>query len=200
MTMNTETVEVERLKSSDRLEMLELFIQTFKDHHLVPALDAKPEVTGPLMKAFLDCFRGTKSVLLYGIRKEHKLVCASVSLDAKVEPSKPALMRFTLTLYRALGWRIVREFEVVHKEEPKYEDRYLELLIFGTLPSYQRQGLGRKMLSFLYNEAKKEDYKGMILVTDRNAPAFHLYLKEGFVVDKEFAMGETTLCWMRLVF
>jgi len=198
--MNIETVEVERLESSDRLEMLELFTQAFKDHSLFPALDAKPEATGPLMQALLDCFGGAKSALLYGIRKEHNLVCASISLDSKVEPSKPALMRFILALYRALGWRIAREFEVVHKEEPTYEDRYLELLIFGTLPSYQRQGLGRKMLSFLYNEAKKEGYKGMILVTDRNASAFQLYLKEGFVVDKEFAMGEATLCWMRLAF
>lgn len=195
-----ETVEVEQLKNSDRLELLELFTQAFKEHSLFPALDAKPEATGPLMKAFLDCFGGVNSVLLYGLRKEHNLVCASVSLNSKVEPSKPALMGFILALYRALGWRIAKEFEVVHKEEPIYEDRYLELLIFGTLPSYQRQGLGRKMLSFLYNEAKKEDYKGIILVTDRNAPAFQLYLKEGFVVDKEFAMEEATLCWMRLAF
>jgi ribosomal protein S18 acetylase RimI-like enzyme len=200
MTMNTGTVEVERLKNADRLEMLELFAQAFKNHPLIPALDAKPEATGPLMKAFLDCFGGVKNALMYGIRKEHKLVCASVSLDSKVEPSKPALMRFVLALYRALGWRIAREFEVVHKEEPPYEDRYLELLIFGTLPSYQRQGLGRKMLNFLYKEAKKEGYNGMILVTDRNAPAFQLYSKEGFIVDKEFAMGEAALCWMRLAF
>ena len=195
-----ETVEVEQLKNSDRLELVKLFTQAFKEHSLFPALDAKPETIGPLMEAFLDCFGGINSVLLYGIRKEHNLVCASISLDSKVEPSKPALMRFIFVLYRALGWRIAKEFEVVHKEEPTYEDCYLELLIFGTLPSYQRQGLGRKMLSFLYNEAKKEDYKGMILVTDRNAPAFQLYLKEGCVVDKEFAMGETTLCWMRRVF
>jgi hypothetical protein len=56
------------------------------------------------------------------------------------------------------------------------------------------------MLNFLYNEAKREGYKGAILVADRNTPAFNLYLKEGFIVDKEFAMGEATLCWMRLVF
>jgi len=90
--------------------------------------------------------------------------------------------------------------EAVVREEPKYEGRYLELIIFGTLPAYQRQGLGRKMLNFLYNEAKSEEYKGVILVADRNTPAFSLYLKEGFIVDREFAMGEATLCWMRLTF
>lgn len=195
-----ENVEVERLGRSNRLELLELLTQAFKEHPLIPALDAKPEATAPLMNAFLDCFGGTRRVLLYGIRKDNKLVCASLSLDSTVEPSKPALMRFILSLYRALGWRIAREFEVVHKEEPKYEDHYLEMVIFGTLPAYQRQGLGRKMLHFLYNEAKREGYKGVILVADRNTPAFNLYLKEGFVADKEFAMGEATLCWMRLVF
>jgi len=195
-----ENVEVERLGHSNRLELLELLTQAFKEHPLIPALDAKPEATGPLMNAFLDCFGGARRVLLYGIRKDNKLVCASLSLDSTVEPSKPALMRFIFSLYRALGWRIAREFEVVHKEEPKYEDHYLEMVIFGTLPAYQRQGLGRKMLNFLYNEAKREGYKGAILVADRNTPAFNLYLKEGFIVDKEFAMGEATLCWMRLVF
>ena len=195
-----ENVEVERLGRSNRLELLELLTQAFKEHPLIPALDAKPEATAPLMNAFLDCFGGARRVLLYGIRKDNKLVCASLSLDSAVEPSKPALMRFIFSLYRALGWRIAREFGVVHKEEPKYEDHYLEMVILGTLPAYQRQGLGRKMLNFLYNEAKREGYKGAILVADRNTPAFNLYLKEGFIVDKEFAMGEATLCWMRLVF
>ena len=195
-----ENVEVKRLGRSNRLELLELLTQAFKEHPLIPALDAKPEATGPLMNAFLDCFGGARRVLLYGIRKDNKLVCASLSLDSTVEPSKPALMRFIFSLYRALGWRIAREFGVVHKEEPKYEDHYLEMVILGTLPAYQRQGLGRKMLRFLYNEAKREGYKGVILVADRNTPAINLYLKEGFIVDKEFAMGEATMCWMRLVF
>jgi ribosomal protein S18 acetylase RimI-like enzyme len=109
-------------------------------------------------------------------------------------------MSFIFALAQALGWRITREFEAVVREEPKYEGRYLELVVFGTLPAYQRQGLGRKMLNFLYNEAKREGYKGVILVADRNSPAFNLYLKEGFSVDRVFIMGGATLCWMRLVF
>ena len=195
-----ENVEVEQLGVSDKLELLELFTQAFKEHPLIPALDAKAEATEPLMKAFLDCFGGPKSCLLCGVRQDNKLVCASVSLDSTVEPSKPALMRFIFALWRALGWRIAKEFEVVHKAEPKYKERYLELVVFGTLPSYQRQGLGRKMLNFLYNEAKREEYKGIILVADRNTPAFQLYLKEGFMVDREFAIGEAPMCWMRLAF
>ena len=195
-----ENVEVERLRGSDKPGLLDLFTEAFKEHPLIPALGAKPEATRATMKAFLDYFGSTKSSLLYGIRRDNKLACASVSLDSTVAPSKPALIGFIFSLSQAVGWRIVRELEVVVKEEPKYEGRYLELVVFGTLPACQKQGLGRKMLRFLNNEARRDGYKGVILVADRNTPAINLYLKEGFVVDKEFAMGEATLCWMRLVF
>ena len=195
-----ENVEVERLESSDKPELLNLFTQVFEEHPLIPAVGAKPEATRPVMNAFLDCFGGTRNSLLCGIRKDNKLACATVSLDSTVRPSKSALIGFIFALVQAVGWRMVREFEAVVREEPKYEDRYLELIIFGTLPAYQRQGLGRKMLNFLYNEAKRQGYKGVILVADRNTPAFNLYLKEGFSVDRVFIMGEATLCWMHLVF
>jgi len=190
-------VKVTRLKGSDKLELLELLTQAFTEHPLTPALGAKPEATRPVVNAFMDCFGEVKGSLLYGIRKDNKLVCASLSLDSTVEPSKLALMRFAFALYRAVGWRITREFEVVNKEEPKYKDRYLELILLGTLPAYQRQGLGHKMLRFLYDYARKENYKGMILVAHCNSHAFHLYLRNGFIVDREFNIGEATLCWMR---
>jgi ribosomal protein S18 acetylase RimI-like enzyme len=151
-----ETIKVERLESSDKPELLDLFTQAFTEHPLIPAVGAKPEATRPVMKAFIDFFGGTRNSLLYGIRKDNKLACASVSLDSTVAPSKSALIGFIFSLSQAVGWRIVRELEVVVREEPKYEDRYLELVVFGTLPAYQRQGLGRKMLNFLYNEAKRE--------------------------------------------
>jgi ribosomal protein S18 acetylase RimI-like enzyme len=189
--------KVARLKGSDKLELLELLTQAFTEHPLTPTLGAKPEATRPVVNAFLNCFGEVEGSLLYGIRKDNKLVCASLSLDSTVEPSKLALMRFAFALYRAVGWRITREFEVISKEEPKYKDRYLELILLGTLPAYQRQGLGRKMLRFLYDYARKENYKGMILVAYRNSHAFHLYLRHGFIVDREFNIGEATLCWMR---
>jgi len=195
-----ETITVERLESSDKPELLDLFTEAFKEHPLIPAVGARPEATRPVMEAFLDFFGGTRNSLLCGIRKDNKLACATVSLDSTVAPSKSALIGFIFSLAQAVGWHIVRQLEAVVREEPKYEGRYLELVVFGTLPAYQKQGLGRKMLNFLYNEAKREGYKGVILVADRNSPAFNLYLKEGFSVDRVFIMGEATLCWMHLVF
>lgn len=91
-------------------------------------------------------------------------------------------------------------FEEIHKEEPRYEERHLELVILGTLPTHQRMGCGRKMLRFLVEKAREEGYKGVILAANKDTPAFHFYLKEGFIVEKEFDVGEVTLCWMRLPF
>jgi ribosomal protein S18 acetylase RimI-like enzyme len=194
-----EGTEVVRLGVSDRLELLELFTEAFREHPLIPLLDAKPEATGSLMKAFLDCFGGTEGTLLCGIRRDDRLVCASVSVDSTAHPSAPVLLRFIFALWRALGWRVAKQFQMVDKAKPKYQDRYLELVVLGTLPAYQKQGLGRCMLNFLYNEARKENYKGVILVADCATPAFRLYLKEGFAVDRDFSICEAPLSWMRRI-
>lgn len=151
------------------------------------------------MKAFLDFFGGSKSFLLYGIRKDNTIACASLSVDSTTEPSILALIRFIFSLWWALGWRSAKVLETIHKEEPKYKEPYLELIIIGTLPKYQKQGLGRTMLHFLYEQTKRKGYKGVILVANHDTPAFQLYSKEGFVIDKEFSCREVTLCWMRLV-
>jgi ribosomal protein S18 acetylase RimI-like enzyme len=195
----SEDVRIEELKVWDKQELLDLFTQAFEGGHpLVPALSSKPGATRAVMKAFLNFFGATKSSALYGIRKDGKLVCASLSLDSTTQPSAFALIRFIFALSWTLGWRSAKELEVVHREEPKYEGRYLELVILGTLPAYQRQGLGSKMLRFLYEKAREGKYKGITLVADKDTPAFNLYLKEGYIVDKEFKVGERTLCWMRL--
>jgi len=195
-----ENVEVERLKGADKPEMVELFIQAFEKHPLIPALGGKPELGRPIMDAFIDCFGRAESSLAYGIRQDDKLICTSITMDAGEEPPKLVLMGFIFTLYQALGRYVVEEFKVIHDKEPEYQERYLELLIFGTLPSCQQQGFGRKMLSFLYDKARDGDYKGVTLMAGRDTPAFQLYSKEGFVVDSEFTVGGEPLCWMRLNF
>ncbi|MEM3617633.1 MAG: GNAT family N-acetyltransferase [Candidatus Bathyarchaeia archaeon] len=196
-----EGFKVEELKRSSKPELLDLFTEAFRDGHpLIPALSRKPEATRKVMKAFLDFFRSSPKSLIYGIREDGKLVCASVSVDSTKEPSMFALIRFIISLCGAIGWKNAKELETVHKEEPKYEESYLELVLLGTLPSYQRQGYGRKMLRFLYELAKKEGFKGITLVADKNTPAFHFYQKEGFIVDKECNVCGRTLCWMRLTF
>ena len=116
-----ESVEIERLRGSDKPELLELFTQAFRGHPMVPTLGAKPEATRTVMKAFLNFFGGTKSSLLYGIWRDNKLACASLYLDSTIKPSTLALIRFTFSMFRVSGWRAGKEFEVVHKQEPKYQ-------------------------------------------------------------------------------
>jgi GNAT superfamily N-acetyltransferase len=189
--------EVERLQRTDRSELLELYTRAFAEHPLVPAFTSRPEATREVMQAFLDYFGGREDALLCGIRRDGGWACASVSVDSTREGSAWALLRFIFSLSRALGWRGARDLGAVHSEEPKYEERYLELVILGTLPAHQRQGLGRRMLQFLYDEARRSGYKGITLVADRDTPAFRFYIKEGFRPDREFQAGATTLCWMR---
>jgi ribosomal protein S18 acetylase RimI-like enzyme len=198
--MEEDKIKIEQLKKSDKPEVLELFTQAFRDYPLLPVLSVKPEKTRKVIKAFLSFFGGVKSSWLYGIRKGNKLVCASLSVDSTTKLSILALIRFIFSLTCILGWHSAKELETVHKEEPKYKERYLELVLLGTLPVYHKQGYGRRMLHFLYDKAKNEGYKGLILVATCKTPAFYFYLKEGFVMEKEFTIQGTTLCWMRLVF
>lgn len=192
-------LKVEQLNYSNRHELLDLFTYAFTGHHtLVPALSSKPNATRVVMKAFIRFFGGTTHSYLYGIRKNGRLLCGSVSVDSSSEPSFLALIRFIFSLTLALGWRSSKELELIHREEPKYGPRYLELVILGTLPSWQRKGLGRKMLWFLYNLTEELKYKGVILVADQNTPAFNLYLKEGFSINKKVKIRGRSLCWMRL--
>jgi len=65
------------------------------------------------------------------------------------------------------------------------------------VPAFQRQGFGRHVLHFLYREAMREGYGGILLVTDRDTAAFGLYRNEGFEVVREFEVAEQRRCWMR---
>jgi aminoglycoside 6'-N-acetyltransferase I len=65
------------------------------------------------------------------------------------------------------------------------------------VPSRQGQGLGRRLLRFLYDQAKREGYDGIVLLADQGTSAFGLYRSEGFEVEREFEVTQQRLCWMR---
>jgi len=187
------------LLESESGEVLDVLTEAFEEGHpLIPSLGASKKATRAVMKAFLDFFGSSKRSYLYGIRKDGKMACISLSVDSKEEPSVFALLKFIFTLIKVLGWEAAKMLEEIHKGEPKYEGRYLELVVLGTRPADQRQGLGNEMLRFLRRKAEEEGYDGIILVADQDTPAFNLYLREGYSVDKEVKVGQRTLCWMRL--
>jgi len=189
--------KIEKLKGSDKRELLDLFTQAFEDQPLIPELD-KPWANRTLLKTFIDFFGSSKISALHGIRMDGRLVCASLYIDSTAQPSTFAVIRFIILLLWKLGWRSVRALELVSRKKPRYRGRYIELAALGTSPPYQMRGLGRRMLRFLREKAKEEKYKGMILLAEESTPAFDFYTKEGFVVDEEFRLGKMTLCWMRL--
>ncbi|MFC2045770.1 GNAT family N-acetyltransferase [Chloroflexota bacterium] len=195
-----ETVVVEQLKASDKTGLIDLLVSAFKEHPLIPSLGAEKALARKGMNAFLDCFGGADSSAAYGIRKDDEVISALLCMDADAEPARSALMQLVFLLARTVGWDTVKGFEVIAREEPKYQGRYLEIMIFGTLPECQQQGFGRKLLQFLYDEARRLDYIGLTLLADHNTPAFKLYSREGFVVDRDFTIGNSNLCWMRLDF
>jgi len=221
-----EGVKIDQLKGSNKPELVKLFTQTFREfpfipiHRFIP--ESKPESEEALLKLgetwlkiSVDFCMSMKSCWAYGIRKEDRLVSAFLSMDSteKLSSMRPMqsitlLIMFNIYLFRlarVVGRRTARDIgsflqRAFYKEKPKYEDRYIELVLLGTLPAYQRQGFGREMLHILYNKAKREKFRGVTLVVNRDTPAFGLYLREGFIVDKEFTLGDVTACWMRLVF
>jgi hypothetical protein len=80
--------------------------------------------------------------------------------------------------------REIKEKWIDENVEDEEERRRKKLILNDIL-----KGLGEK--------AREGKYKGITLVADKDTPAFSLYLKEGYIVDREFKVGERTLCWMR---
>ena len=85
----------------------------------------------------------------------------------------------------------------VERHKPLLRERHLEMVMLATMPAHQRQGLGRHLLQFLYRQAMKEGYTGILLITDRDTPAYRLYRSEGFEIEGKLEVAERTLCWMR---
>ncbi|MBE9482840.1 MAG: GNAT family N-acetyltransferase [Chloroflexi bacterium] len=193
-------VEIKRLKASNKLEACELLIQAFGDYPYAESYGLGPEATRKILEASIDIIE-VEDVLACGVWKDDKLVCISVSMGGLRILAKVRLyLWFILSLSRLLKWRIARFIRVM-MGRPKHKGQYLEFMSFGTLPFYQRHGFGRKMLHFIYEEAKKENYNGVNLWTVRDKPGFLLYSKEGFQVEKEFTLfGGIPLCWMRKTF
>lgn len=192
------------LTKSDDPELLDIFTKAFsKDPHM-PILCEKPNATIIVIKNLLFVYGGIKSTIRYGIKENNKLVCASVNIDSSVNNTFLIGFRFILSLFhasgfRGIGLRCMKEFLLAWKEKPAFKDTYLEILLMGTFPKYQKKGFGKEMLQFLYKEAKRRNYRGLIGFTRADRPAFQLYIKHGWIVDKEFIIRDKKFCWIRFM-
>jgi ribosomal protein S18 acetylase RimI-like enzyme len=188
---------VQRLTKRAKEELIEVLAQAFAQHPMVAVLGGGAGEVTTLVRAMVSFHWKRESLLLRGIRTDDGLACCGIYVDPREDPSPLALARLAWDVTRATGWRAVGELLDVERRKPFYRERHLELVMMGTLPEHQRQGFGRALLRSLYQEAAMDRYRGILLVTDRDTPAFHLYRSEGFEVEREFRAGAQNLCWMR---
>ncbi|GEM_PF-6540585 len=98
------------LLESESEEVLDVLTEAFEEGDpLIPSLGASKKTTRAVMKAFLDFFGSSKRSYLYGISKDEKMACISLSVDSKEEPSAFALLKFIFTLIRVLGWKAAKD-------------------------------------------------------------------------------------------
>ena len=187
----------ERLTKDARGELVRAMTEALAQHSMVAALGGSSEDTGALMKALIDFYWGKKSLLLCGIRTDEGVVCGALCVDAREDHSLLALARLAWAVTRTVGRGALGPLLDVERHKPFLQERHLEMVILATVPAFQRQGFGRRVLHFLYREAMREGYSGILLVTDRDTPAFGLYRREGFEVEREFEVPQQRLCWMR---
>lgn len=161
---------IERLDISERAEILDVLRQAFAEHPMFPP-DTPKKTTEAMLELMVDTFSATDDVYFHGIRKEGSLACCSLSLDAHAEPTGMAMVRFFARLLSIMGWRLTKDFLRAFSKRPKYEERYLDLMLLGTLPDFQGRGLGRQMLRFLYGFADEQGHKGVILGAAKDTPA-----------------------------
>jgi ribosomal protein S18 acetylase RimI-like enzyme len=190
-------VQIKPLNFSERESALSLICEAFKEHPMLPP-GTPHETAQALFRFMFDEFGSKKSTCIHGIKDSgNNLVCTALSLSSTDEPGLWDAVRYTLSFIRILGWSLALAFLRIHASKPKRTEPQLELLLLGTSPSFQKGGLGRAMMSYLYNFAKDKGYAGITLEVAKNSPAYGFYCREGFVTDKTIYIKGMPLCLMR---
>jgi ribosomal protein S18 acetylase RimI-like enzyme len=189
-------VQVKPLEASEQESVLSLMCEAFKEHPMLPS-GTPFRVTQTLFKFMFDKFGSKDSACIHGIKDTgNNLVCAALTLSSADEPTLWEAMRYTLSFFRILGWNLALSFLQVNAAKPKRKEPFLELLLLGTSPSYQKAGLGREMLRYLYQYAEEKGYAGITLETAKNSPAYEFFSREGFIADKTIYIKTMPLCLM----
>ncbi len=178
---------------------MEILITAFHDSPQIPVLIEKPEHTETLIRNLLKLYEKTGSIKTFGIKKDDALICVGICIDSDSKPSLFRTITFGFSLLRTLGIEGIHQLWTYNKNKPKYDKKCLELIFYGTRASLQQKGYGREMLNFLYDYAKTNGYGGVTGVTNTSRPAFHFYMRDGWIVDKEFTLEDYTICWVRRI-
>lgn len=192
---------VEELNFADVEEIAELFADSFKKSHFVRIINSKkdPFLYG-FFKASLNLFRNDKTARIFGIKSNGKVVCASLISDAGNYLGLIDTVRFIFSLLVWIGilpaLRLLKFFFYA-VGSTSHNKNFIDFILFGTLAGYQKSGLGTKMLKYIYGYAKNKKSEGLILTCIGDSPAYGLYIKEGFKVERKEQLYSTTLNFMR---
>ena len=86
--------------------------------------------------------------------------------------------------------RLLRAF--TYSEDSKREEKYIELSSIGVLPEVKNQGVGSRMIQYLYGLSDRNEFEYIKLETDKenNEGANHFYQKNGFELDHSYETPE----------
>jgi hypothetical protein len=189
--------EVVQLSEADELNIIEILSKAFQETPQIPALIEKPKHTKTMIINLIELYKKTGTIKTFGIKKDGRLVCIGLCIDSNAKPTSFQTIKFGLSILKILGIKGLHQFWIYNKNKPNYDKKCLELILYGTQSNYQKKCYGRQMLNFLYDYAKKNNYGGVTGVTNSSRPAFKFYMKDGWIVDKEFLIGKYKICWVR---
>ncbi len=192
-----DTLKLKVLSPDDYEKALELFTLSFSDMPQLPALHDTPGHTKSVMRLLFNLHENTNQIFRYGLTINGHLISAAHCIDAAAQPTKRRLLSFAFLLFRVSGFKILRQLLTYNKHKPFYDTSNLEIMLYGTLPDYQKQGYGKLLMDYIYAQAKKQGYAGVTGVTNKSKPAYAFYMKNKWFVDTEFSIGNHTLCWVR---
>lgn len=184
------------LNENNNKEMLNVITTSFTNYPHIPSLEKKPEHTKFFMEKIIDIYNHEKTYS-FGIKSEGKLISLCFCTNASFHPKFKIEISFGFSIIKKLGIKGLLELWKITRNKPNYQEPLLELVLLATLPIYHGNGLGKQILDFLYGFAKENNFKGIVAVTNSKRHAFKFYLKEGWIVDKKFKVGQDELCWIR---
>lgn len=194
-----EPQKVFELSEKEEQDLIDICTIVFSELPQIPALINKPQYSKQIIRSLFSLFKDPDKTKSFGIKQDGKIVCAGYCVDSDLNPHFYKKMKFGFVVLKTIGLKGIRQLFMYNKNKPKYDKVCFELMLYGTLPSYQKKGLGRTMLNFLNDYAKKNNYGGVTGVTNTTRPAFQFYMRDGWIVDKEFFIDNYRLCWVRRI-
>jgi ribosomal protein S18 acetylase RimI-like enzyme len=188
------------ISQTDRQRIVRVLGEAFSTHPMVPPdPPGKPTHWGAtlMMGTMLKAFSGAPDANILHIDRDGEPACVAFVHACGYEPPKTALPGMMFQMMRVMGLRRLGQCMAVLSEKHPGNDRRLELLILGTQTRYHQQGLGRRIMHAIFDDARRRDYVAVTLEAARNSPAFGFYQREGFVVEKQVELLGQPLCWMR---